>query len=298
MYAANGDKIWCKEPARLTIVVKPPFWATYYAMAFYILAFGGLVFYFFRLYIRKEKAKMVEERKENARKQQENLEQMKLRFFTNISHEFRTPLTLILTPLGSLIRQQGDNELKQKLTVIYRNAEKLLKLVNQLLDFRKLEMQGERLSLTMGDMVQFVNEACEAFRELTTERGIDLVYEERTEHLYMYYDHDKVYKIVNNLLSNAVKFTSSGGKIVVGVESMLRGGKNYAVISVRDTGCGMDEKDLGRIFTRFYQAENGKKGESGSGIGLHLVKGDVIRGRDCSGQSFGRWQYIYRVPSG
>ena len=169
MYAANGDKIWCKEPARLTIVVKPPFWATYYAMAFYILAFGGLVFYFFRLYIRKEKAKMVEERKENARKQQENLEQMKLRFFTNISHEFRTPLTLILTPLGSLIRQQGDNELKQKLTVIYRNAEKLLKLVNQLLDFRKLEMQGERLSLTMGDMVQFVNEACEAFRELTTE---------------------------------------------------------------------------------------------------------------------------------
>ena len=275
VYAANGDKIWCKEPARLTIVVKPPFWATYYAMAFYILAFGGLVFYFFRLYIRKEKAKMVEERKENARKQQENLEQMKLRFFTNISHEFRTPLTLILTPLGSLIRQQGDSELKQKLTVIYRNAEKLLKLVNQLLDFRKLEMQGERLSLTMGDMVQFVDEACEAFRELTTERGIDLVYEERTEHLYMYYDHDKVYKIVNNLLSNAVKFTSSGGKIVVGVESMLRGGKNYAVISVRDTGCGMDEKDLGRIFTRFYQAENGKKGGSGSGIGLHLVKGYV-----------------------
>ena len=76
-------------------------------------------------------------------------------------------------------------------------------------------------------------------------------------------------------MSNAVKFTSSGGKIVVGVESMLRGGKNYAVISVRDTGCGMDEKDLGRIFTRFYQAENGKKGESGSGIGLHLVKGYV-----------------------
>ena len=109
--------------------------------------------------------------------------------FTNISHEFRTPLTLILTPLGFAHPSAGYNELKQKLTVIYRNAEKLLKLVNQLLDFRKLEMQGERLSLTMGDMVQFVNEACEAFRELTTERGIDLVYEERTEHLYMYYDH-------------------------------------------------------------------------------------------------------------
>ena len=93
------------------------------------------------------------ERRENARRQQEHLEEMKLRFFTNISHEFRTPLTLILTPLGSLIKQQSDVDLKQRLVVIYRNAEKLLQLVNQLLDFRKLEMQGERLSVRMGDIV-------------------------------------------------------------------------------------------------------------------------------------------------
>lgn len=286
VYAANGDKIWCKEPARLTIVVKPPFWATYYAMAFYVLAFGILVFYLFRWYVQKEKAKMVEERKENARKQQENLEQMKLRFFTNISHEFRTPLTLILTPLGSLIRQQENGEQKQKLTVIYRNAEKLLKLVNQLLDFRKLEMAGERLSLTMGDMVQFVDEACKAFQELTKERGIELVCEKRTDHLYMYYDHDKVYKIINNLLSNAVKFTSSGGKIVVRIENVLRGERNYMSISVSDTGCGMNEKDLKLIFTRFYQAEKGKNGETGSGIGLHLVKGYVdLHGGEVSVES-------------
>ena len=142
VYAANGDKVWSKEPARLSIVVHPPFWETYYAMAVYVLVAIGMVYWLSRMYVRREKEKMMEERRENARKQQEHLEEMKLRFFTNVSHEFRTPLTLILTPLGTLIKQQGDVDLKQRLTVIYRNAEKLLQLVNQLLDFRKLEMRG------------------------------------------------------------------------------------------------------------------------------------------------------------
>ena len=180
---------------------------------------------------------------------------MKLRFFTNISHEFRTPLTLILTPLGSLIKQQSDVDLKQRLVVIYRNAEKLLQLVNQLLDFRKLEMQGERLSVRMGDIVVFVQDAVEAFCELVKEKGVTLAFESKIGHLYMNYDHDKVYKVVNNLLSNAVKFTPSGGRIAVRVENLVRNGREYVAVSVRDTGCGMEEKDKERIFTRFYQVE-------------------------------------------
>ena len=275
VYAANGDKVWSKEPARLSIVVHPPFWATYYAMAVYVLMVVGMVYWISRMYVHREKEKMMEERRANARRQQEHLEEMKLRFFTNISHEFRTPLTLILTPLGSLIKQQSDVDLKQRLVVIYRNAEKLLQLVNQLLDFRKLEMQGERLSVSMGDIVVFVRDAVEAFCELVKEKGVTLAFESKIGHLYMNYDHDKVYKVVNNLLSNAVKFTPSGGRIAVRVENSVRNGREYVAVSVRDTGCGMEEKDKERIFTRFYQVESSHKSQSGSGIGLHLVKGYV-----------------------
>ncbi len=275
VYAANGDKVWSKEPARLSIVVHPPFWATYYAMAVYVLMVVGMVYWISRMYVHREKEKMMEERRANARRQQEHLEEMKLRFFTNISHEFRTPITLILTPLGSLIKQQSDVDLKQRLVVIYRNAEKLLQLVNQLLDFRKLEMQGERLSVSMGDIVVFVRDAVEAFCELVKEKGVTLAFESKIGHLYMNYDHDKVYKVVNNLLSNAVKFTPSGGRIAVRVENSVRNGREYVAVSVRDTGCGMEEKDKERIFTRFYQVESSHKSQSGSGIGLHLVKGYV-----------------------
>ena len=275
VYAANGDKVWSKEPARLSIVVHPPFWATYYAMAVYVLMVVGMVYWISRMYVHREKEKMMEERRANARRQQEHLEEMKLRFFTNISHEFRTPLTLILTPLGSLIKQQSDVDLKQRLVVIYRNAEKLLQLVNQLLDFRKLEMQGERLSVSMGDIVVFVRDAVEAFCELVKEKGVTLAFESKIGHLYMNYDHDKVYKVVNNLLSNAVKFTPSGGRIAVRVENSVRNGREYVAVSVRDTGCGMEEKDKERIFIRFYQVESSHKSQSGSGIGLHLVKGYV-----------------------
>lgn len=283
VYAANGDKVWSHEPARLTIVVKPPFWATYYALAVYILVGAALVYYAFRTYIHREKAKLQEERKETARRQQENLDEMKLRFFTNISHEFRTPLTLILTPLSSLIRQQQDETLKRKLEVIYRNAERLLRLVNQLLDFRKLEMKGERLSLQMGDMVVFVHDICESFRELVEAKGIALDFRTQEEHLYMYCDQDKMYKIVSNLLSNAVKFTSGGGRITVSVSQTMRNGRNCVAVSVGDTGCGMAPEDVHRIFTRFYQVDNGGKPHSGSGIGLHLVKGYVdLHGGDIT----------------
>lgn len=275
VYAANGDKVWSEEPARLSIIVRSPFWATYYAMIIYALLAVGMVYGLIRWYTRHEKEKMMDERRENARKQQEHLEEMKLRFFTNISHEFRTPLTLILTPLTSLIRQQEDAELKKKLIVILWNAEKLLQLVNQLLDFRKLEMRGERLSVGMGDFVIFVHDATEAFRELAEGKGIALSFESKMEHLYMNYDHDKVYKIVSNLLSNAMKFTPSGGCVSVQVDCEERGGREFACLSVKDTGCGMAEEDKERIFTRFYQVEHGHKTEIGSGIGLHLVKGYV-----------------------
>ena len=131
------------------------------------------------------------------------------------------------------------------------------------------------MSVSMGDIVVFVRDAVEAFCELVKEKGVTLAFESKIGHLYMNYDHDKVYKVVNNLLSNAVKFTPSGGRIAVRVENSVRNGREYVAVSVRDTGCGMEEKDKERIFTRFYQVESSHKSQSGSGIGLHLVKGYV-----------------------
>ena len=148
--AMNNDRIWSKEITSLQITILPPFWATGWAIALYIIAGILLAYGVIRFIFRIQQKKLEEEQERATVRQQHEVDEMKLRFFTNVSHEFRTPLTLILTPLGSLIKQQSDVDLKQRLVVIYRNAEKLLQLVNQLLDFRKLEMQGERLSVSMG----------------------------------------------------------------------------------------------------------------------------------------------------
>ena len=151
-----------KTPAEITITIAPPFWGDGMAIAVYVVLAAGLMVWSWRRFRRRAQLKIQMAQEANERKQREELDQMKFRFFTNISHEFRTPLTLILTPLGALIHDTGEPELKKKLEPIYNNARRLLNLVNQLLDFRKLEMKGERLRLKMNDMVFFSGRGCQA----------------------------------------------------------------------------------------------------------------------------------------
>lgn len=274
LYTANSDKIWGKTPAELTIIIAPPFWATGYAIGFYIVI--GIII--FILIIKKIKTnnqiKAIKAKEKAERLQKEELDQMKFRFFTNISHEFRTPLTLIMTPLGTLIKHEKDQELKRKLGFIYQNADRLLKLVNQLLDFRKLEMKGEKLTLKMNNIIEFIEDIYNQFKEIAANEGIAFEFITKTDHLFMNYDHDKLYKIINNLLSNAFKFTPRDGYIAIKIEKTPVNDREYIAISVRDTGCGIATKDIPLIFDRFYQTmnENGSKLNNGSGIGLHLVK--------------------------
>lgn len=177
VYTANNDKIWGNEAAQMTIVITPPFWTTIYAYFIYASLLLSGIFCLF-VYINKRiRKRRLEQRIIERQKQKEELDQMKFRFFTNISHEFRTPLTLIMTPLSTLIQQLNDEQLKQKLSSIYRNAEDMLALINQLLDFRKLEMGGEKLKPVFDDFIKFTEYIYVTFKEVANNKSIDFTFE-------------------------------------------------------------------------------------------------------------------------
>lgn len=271
VYTANNDKVWGEIPYELTIIITPPFWATSYAIIIYAILTIAIFIYILKLYQKRTQKKILKEKEIYEQEQKIKLDLMKFQFFTNISHEFRTPLTLILTPLETLIKQQSDMVLKKKLDSIYQNAHLLLSLVNQLLDFRKLEIKGEKVLFKTGNIIQFIKDIYLQFKELSTTKNIDFTLETSVDYLLINYDHDMMYKIINNLLSNAFKFTPQNGHIQLTVNKADRNDKEYIMIEVSDTGCGIDEKDLPHIFERFYQIKD-DNAPAGSGIGLHLVK--------------------------
>lgn len=271
VYTANNDKVWGEIPYELTIIITPPFWATSYAIIIYIILSIAIFIYILKRYQRRTQKKILKEKETYEQEQKIKLDLMKFQFFTNISHEFRTSLTLILTPLETLIKQQSDMVLKKKLDSIYQNAHLLLSLVNQLLDFRKLEIKGEKVLFKTGNIIQFIKDIYLQFKELSTTKNIDFTLETSVDYLLINYDHDMMYKIINNLLSNAFKFTPQNGHIQLTVNKADRNDKEYIMIEVSDTGCGIDEKDLPHIFERFYQIKD-DNAPAGSGIGLHLVK--------------------------
>ncbi|MDP4276578.1 MAG: two-component regulator propeller domain-containing protein [Bacteroidota bacterium] len=275
----NGND-WTGKEARLEIVIKPPFWASTIAYVLYCLLMAWLAFQLWQWLKRKGERLREQEKLKEKQRQREELDQMKFRFFTNISHEFRTPLTLILTPLENLVNHLGESgsvdaeSMKHQLSSIYRNAQNLLVLVNQLLDFRRLEMKGEKLKLTNGDIVEFAESICLEFAGLAKLKDIYLFFETPEKSVYMGFDKDKMRKILNNLLSNAIKFTPQTGTIKIELKKEWREVENREMlkISVADNGEGIPTEDLPHIFERFYQSGPEKSDQLGSGIGLHLVK--------------------------
>lgn len=262
IYAANSNLNWGSDCAEMTIIINPPFWKTPWAYAIYFLLLAGALYLVFSYYVRRNKLEMQKQKKEE-------LDQLKFTFFTNISHELRTPLTLILTPLDSILKRTDEGPLKKQLAGIYRNANNLLNLVNQLLDFRKLEMNGEKLNLSYCNIGEFVETIVYSFKELISEKEIGFTFDYKDENLCAYIDVDKFQRIINNLLSNALKFTPKGGRIVLRLQKDVSEPKFR--IQITDTGCGISEVDLAQIFDRFYQVKKHKNPNTGSGIGLHLV---------------------------
>lgn len=265
VYSAGFDKVWNEQPATLKIEVQPPLWATWWAKLIYLLFIIAILTWGYRWKMEQNRKRMEDEK-------YKKLEEMKYRFFTNISHEFRTLLTLIITPIGSILKRTTDSETRHQLNDVSRNAGDLLQLVNQLLDFRKMEMNGERLNLQSGNLNEFIQYTTMKFMPLAEQKNIRLTFEDKTEGLFMYFDKDKLGKVLTNLLSNAFKFTKAGGKVNVCLEKCILDSRRCAHIIVEDTGCGIPKEEQGHVFERFYRTEQDSSSQQiGSGIGLNMV---------------------------
>jgi len=274
------------EDLMLNITVLPPLWMTWWFRTIMILLILTLAYFLIMFLVNREKIKneLIFERTK-ARTLHE-LDMLKLRLFTNISHEIRTPLTLILGPLEKLISKKvPEEEIPSHLALVYRNTMQLNRLINQLLDFRKLESGNLKLELTQDDMVSLVSDVVLSFEEYAKEKQISLKFHSLKKKITALFDPDKVKTILNNLISNAIKYTGSGGSVSVNLSLVFSSSdedslndqpdKQYIEISVKDTGKGISESNIKRLFTRFSRIDS-KNESTGTGIGLALVK-ELVR---------------------
>lgn len=263
---------WEKDEATLHIRITPPFWLSWYAKLIYALLIILIIYGVSRFYKRKLdlESSLEVERKQSLNKQELNEE--RLRFYTNITHELRTPLTLILGPLEDLLSDATlSPKHANKISIIHDSATRLLNLINRILEFRKTETQNRKLSVAKGDLGQLVQEVGLRYKELNPNNKVNYHIHIETEDTEIFYDADMITIILDNLMSNAAKYTSEGD-ITLSLRSVEENQIKYTEISVSDTGHGIDAEALPHIFDRYYQAKS-KYQASGSGIGLALVKG-------------------------
>ncbi len=279
--AANNDGVWNLDGAKLTIEILPPWYLSYWALFLYILVITTVVLLFRKYLLYKERKRS---ELELNRKEAENLKELndlKLHFFTNISHEIRTPLTLILGPLQELLNQWSYNP-KQKilLDLISRNTNRLFHLIDQLMDFRKLENDTLPFQPTLGDIVSFMKLIHGDFNYLAVNKDVKYTFQSSHPDYLTYFDTDKLQKILNNLLSNAFKFTPEKGTISLSLA--IDEDKQLIKIEVCDDGIGIDKEHIGKIFDPFYQA-HGKyfKKFKGTGVGLSLCRSlvEIMNGK-------------------
>ncbi|MCB0639838.1 MAG: response regulator, partial [Lewinella sp.] len=270
---SNNDGAWSEQPAVLTFTIHPPWWATWWAYVGYGLLAMATVLLIYRTQLRQrlqlQEATRLKE-----------LDQFKNRFFTNITHEFRTPLTVILGITNQLWTNndiQPARESAHKLNLIRRNGENLLRLINQLLDLAKLESDELRINYVQGDVLPYLRYIAESLHSLASVRNVLLQVKSDQTPIVMDYDPERLQQIVYNLLSNAIKFTPSGGQVVLQARSTTGAAADprtpRLVLTVTDTGIGIPPEELPRIFDRFHQADHLAQAQAGgTGIGLALTR--------------------------
>ncbi|WP_207513968.1 hybrid sensor histidine kinase/response regulator transcription factor [Longitalea luteola] len=259
----RSDGSWGQERQLLQIIVLPPWYRTLWAYILYGVCFAGAIYIYIRYTRTQERLKYEIRLAHMENEKDKELMEKKLTFFTNISHEFRTPLSLIINPVREALHAQPRNELK----IAYRNARRLLSLVDQLLLFRKADNGSDTCTISSIDIIQLCDEVYQCFVHQAKTRNIDYRFTTTTPSLTIHADYEKIEIALFNLLSNAFKFTPEYGSILFSVQET----NNTVLLSVRDTGCGISTADSQRIFDKFQQAGHGKR-QSGFGIGLFLVK--------------------------
>jgi signal transduction histidine kinase/DNA-binding response OmpR family regulator len=279
--ASNNDGVWNEEFSSIEIKILPPWWRTAWAYIGYTILMIAVLIWFRNYLIKQQQLKNALVMKDAERKKVEELNQLKLQFYTNISHEFRTPLTLIYGPLEKLMQLYKGNETAYyHLNLMKRNAHRLSRLINQIMDFRKIETGHMKLKITEGDLVSFIRDIKEHFDSHAKEREISFRFNSNAEILNVRLDYEKMDMVLYNLLSNAFKFTPDGGVIDISLETntgKAEVDQGYYKISIKDSGIGISAERLANIFDRFYQVDeplqNIKNSTAdGTGIGLSLTK--------------------------
>jgi signal transduction histidine kinase/DNA-binding response OmpR family regulator/ligand-binding sensor domain-containing protein len=273
---ANADGFWNEEPVSLRIIIHPPWWATIWAYMLYGVLFVWLVVFTWKLQLRRIRLRNDLKMREFEAEQLKKIDHLKSQFFANISHEFRTPITLVLGPLEKLLNKTNDSEDKKDLSIMRRNINRLHRLINQLLDISALEAGKLVLNRTSVDVARLVRHFVQSFESQAGLKHIRLDFNSDAPTLYASVDKNKIEDIIYNLLSNALKFTKAGGQISVLITSLHQGvvdTPSMFEIKVSDTGIGIAPDRLPHIFDRFYQVDDSYVRETeGSGIGLSLTK--------------------------
>lgn len=262
--AANGDGLWCKGLTALNIKVLPEWYNTWWARLVFVLSIVAVVSLVMKYFWEKKsmKTRLMMERQE--KQHQEEINQMKTRFFINISHELRTPLTLIISPVQEVLAKSTDKWVRQQLMYIERNANRLLHIINQLMDYRRAELEVFKLNVTMADAYQMVKDSFSYYEKLAGTKGLKYSFESDIQGRNVLVDTKYLDLILNNLLSNAFKYTEEGY-----ISVALSLDNEYLVIVVEDSGTGIPKEKQKKIFDRFYQLDSE---HLGSGIGLSLVQ--------------------------
>lgn len=310
---SNGDAMWSNIRS-LNITILPPWWATWWAYLIYGLTIFGLL-YLYRLFMNRQ-ASLRQDLL--LAEKDKNLNQEKIKFFTNISHEIRTPLTLIRAPLEEIIEDGPEvSSFSEKLNLIQKNVNRLLGLTNQLLDFRKMDSGNMTLQVAEGNFINFAREVFLVFKHAAKEKKINYDFHVDQEDIRLTFDRDKFEIVLTNLISNAIKYTEDNGKVDISVKAVGKGSEqgvfertgqketltgNYLEVMIRDNGIGMSKDQVEKIFDRFYQARTlDTLSIQGTGIGLALVKGivDLHHGEIAVQSAVGKGSaFIVRIPFG
>lgn len=256
----------------INITILPPFYRTNFAYFVYSILLCLFFYFSLRSYNKRIKMKQAIIYEKKRAEDIEELNQNKLRFFTNISHEFRTPLTLIIGDIEMLLQKaEFNSNIYKKILNIYRNSILMKELISELLDFRKQEQGYLKIKVKEHNIVNFIYKSYQLFQEYAKQKNIRFTFQKTNDNINVWFDEKQMQKVINNLLSNAFRHTKEGGYISILVRKEIE----KVIIEITDNGDGIPTDELDNIFNRFYQSKNNKLTDTGTGIGLALTKGIV-----------------------